>query len=128
MANWTPDAMFGKLFRLLARYSAPGSHVDAPMEWGDQGTLDERLGPYVQDLRVQRRVVGFRALSATDWVEFMRTYFGPAIEAFGYSKSPDLQAALTEELTALIREYNCAENGTVLAKGEYLEVVGTRRG
>jgi ubiquinone/menaquinone biosynthesis C-methylase UbiE len=128
MANWTPDSMLGELFRLLARYSAPGSRVDAPVEWGDEEVLAERLGPYVQDLRVQRRAVQLRAQSAEHWVEFMRTQFGPAIEAFEYSNSPASQKALAGEMGELIRKHNCAQNGTILGNSEYLEVVATRRG
>jgi ubiquinone/menaquinone biosynthesis C-methylase UbiE len=127
MANWPPDSMLGKLFQLLARYSAPGARVDAPVEWGDEATLADRLGPYVQDMRVQRRAVRFRALSAEHWVEFMRANFGPAIEAFQYSDSPALQQALANEMAALMREHNCARNGTVLGDSEYLEIVATRR-
>src|SRR5579862_4863918 len=127
MANWPPDSMLGKLFRLLARYSAPESRVDAPMDWGNQATLAERLSPYVRDLRVQRRAVGFRALSAEHWVEFMRTHFGPAVEAFQYSNTPASQKALADEMAALMREHNCAQNNTVLGNSEYLEIVATRR-
>jgi SAM-dependent methyltransferase len=127
MANWTPDSMLGKLFRLLARYSAPGSRVDAPVEWGDETTLRSRLGPYVEDLRIERRSVGLRAQSAEHWVEFMRAYFGPAIEAFAYSNNPAAQKALADEMAALMREHNIALNGTVLGISEYLEVAGTRR-
>jgi len=118
--------MLGKLFRLLARYSAPGSRVDAPLEWGEEATLGHRLGPYVQNLRVQRRAVRFRALSAERWVESMRSHFGPAIEAFQYSNSPPSQRALADEMAALMREHDCAQNGTVLGNSEYLEIVGTR--
>jgi ubiquinone/menaquinone biosynthesis C-methylase UbiE len=128
MANWPPDSMLGKLFLLLARYSVPGSRIDAPLEWGDETLLADRLGPYVQDLRVQRRAVRFRALSAEHWVEFMRTYFGPAIEAFQHSSNPVLQKALADEMASLMREHNCSQNGTVLGNSEYLEIVATRRG
>lgn len=127
MASWPPDSMLGKLFLLLARYSAPQSRVDAPVEWGEQAAVQDRLGPYVEDLRVQRRTVRFRALSPEDWVDFMRTYFGPAIQAFQYSNSPDSQRALADQMTALIREHNSAQNGTVLANSDYLEIVATRR-
>jgi ubiquinone/menaquinone biosynthesis C-methylase UbiE len=126
ITSWPPDSMLGKLFLLLARYSAPGSGVDASVEWGDEAVVAERLGPYVRDLRVQRRAVRFRALSAEDWVEFMRTHFGPAVEAFEHSKTPDAQADLAQQMAALIREHNCAQNGTVLANSEYLEIVATR--
>jgi len=128
MANWPPDSMLGKLFRLLARYSAPEARVDAPVEWGNEAVIADRLGPYVQDLRIERRSVRFRALSADDWVVFMRTYFGPAIEAFQYSKDPGSQDTLVSEMTALIQEHNHARNGTILGNSEYLEVVATRRG
>jgi len=128
MANWTPDGLLGKLFRLLARYSAPGTRVDAPVEWGDEAIVAERLGPYVQDLRVRRRAVHLRAQSAEHWVEFMLIYFGPAIEAFQYSNSPAAHRALADEMAALMRQHNRAENDTVLGHSEYLEIVGTRRG
>lgn len=127
MANWTPDSLLGKLFRLLARYSPPASRVDAPVEWGEEATLRSRLGPYVENLRIERRAVGLRAQSAEHWVEFMRTHFGPAIEAFAHSNSPAAQEALADEMAALMREHNSARNGTVLGISEYLEVVGTRR-
>jgi SAM-dependent methyltransferase len=127
MASWPPDSMLGRLFLLLARYSAPESRVDTSVEWGDEAEVARRLGPYIQDLRVQRRAVRFRALSAVDWVDFMRTHFGPAIEAFEHSKDdPDAQAALAQEMAALIREYNGAQNSTVLGNSEYLEIIATR--
>jgi len=59
-------------------------------------------------------------------VEFMRTHFGPAIEAFEHSNSPVSQKALADEMAELIREHNCAQNGTVLGNSEYLEIVATR--
>jgi len=127
MASWPHDSMLGKLFLLLARYSAPGSRVDAPVEWGDEAVVRDRLGPYVEDLRMRRGIVHFRALSAPRWVESMRAYFGPAIEAFHYSGSPASQKALADEMEALIRQHNHAENDTVLSGSGYLEIIGTRR-
>jgi ubiquinone/menaquinone biosynthesis C-methylase UbiE len=126
MANWTPDGMLGKLFRILARYSPPNTQVDLPVSWGDQALLREWLGPYVRDFRIQRRVVRFRSPSAAHWVEFMKTYFGPAILALEHS-TPEAQQALTEEMTALMNEFNRAPNGTALGESEYLDIVATRR-
>src|SRR5215469_16430662 len=77
MANWTPDGMLGKLFRLLARYSPPGTQVDLPVTWGEEAVLNQRLGPYVTDLRIKRETVRFRSPSAAQWVEFMKTHFRP---------------------------------------------------
>ena len=125
MANWTPDGMLGRLFRILARYSAPAAQVELPVSWGDERVLKERFRPWVTDIRIHRRSVRFRASSPEHWVEFMRTYFGPAIGAFNYSP-PDRQLDLTEEMTDLMRKHNCAPDNTALGESEYLEVIATR--
>jgi ubiquinone/menaquinone biosynthesis C-methylase UbiE len=127
MANWTPEGMFGKLFRMLARYSPPGRPVDLPMSWGDEAVLKQRLGAHGKDFRIKREVVRFRAGSAADYVEFMKKYFGPAIAAFEYSTA-ERQRALEREMTDLVVEYNRSPNGTVLSEAEYLDVVATRKG
>jgi len=126
MANWTPDGMFGQLFYLLARYSAPGTQVELPITWGEESILNQRLGPYVSDLQIKRRIVRFRSPSPSHWVEFMRTHFGPAMNAYQHS-SPESQEHLTREMTALIQEFNRSCNDTVLSESEYLDIVATRR-
>ena len=126
MAVWTPDGMLGKLFLLLARYAPAELALAAPVEWGQEGIYRKRLGPY-GEIAVKLQNVGLRSISADRWVEFMKTSFGPAIQAFE-SSTPAAQKALSEEMRALIREFNRAENGTVLARSDYLEVVVTRPG
>ena len=126
MANWTPEGLLGKLFRLLARYSPADAHVDAPVSWGDEAVLNRRLGPYVKDVRMTREVVRFRSLSPDHWVEFMKAYFGPAILAFQHS-SPEAGECLKVEMASLLNEHNVASNGTALAESEYLDIVATRR-
>jgi SAM-dependent methyltransferase len=125
MAVWTPEGMLGKLFLMLARYSPAAAQVDLPVSWGDEAVLKHRLGPYVKDIQIKREVVRFRSPSPGHWVEFMKTYFGPAILAFDYS-SPDAQEALAREMTELMRQYNRSPNGTALGESEYLDVVATR--
>jgi SAM-dependent methyltransferase len=126
MAVWTPDGMLGRLFLLLARYAPPELALAAPVEWGEEGIYRKRLGPY-GEVAVKLQNVGFRAISPDGWVEFMKTYFGPAIQAFG-GATPAAQNALAVEMRALIQEFNRAENGTVLAPSDYLEIVVTRPG
>ncbi len=125
MANWTPEGMLGKLFRILARYSPPGAQVDLPVSWGDEGVVRERFRSRAADIQISQRSVRFRSSSSESWVEFMKTYFGPAIAAFEHS-SPDRQLDLKEEMTELMREHNCAPDDTALGESEYIEVVATR--
>jgi SAM-dependent methyltransferase len=125
MAVWTPEGMLGKLFLMLARYSPPGSQVDLPVSWGDEAVLKRRLSPYVKDIQIKRGAVRFRSPSTPHWVDFMKTYFGPAILAFGYSSSPK-QQMLAWEMTELMSQHNRSPNGTALGESEYLDVVATR--
>jgi ubiquinone/menaquinone biosynthesis C-methylase UbiE len=127
MASWTPDSLMAELFVLLARYSNPKSRVDDPVEWGKKEVLQERLGPYVRDVRISRREVSFRARGPESWVRFMQEYFGPAIDALGYSNSADTKKELTKEIRALADRHNRAPNKTFLGRSEYLEVIGVRR-
>ncbi len=126
LAAWTPDGMLGRLFHLLARYAPAELALAAPIEWGQEAKFQKRLGPYSNEIAVQRRAVHFRAISAQHWVEFMKTYFGPAIRAFSAS-TPAAQETLAEKMADLISEFNGAGNGTILARSEYLEIVAARR-
>lgn len=80
----------------------------------------------IQDLRIKHEVVRFRSPSPPGWVEFMGTYFGPAIPVFPHSPS-EAQEALTNEMMELMREHNRSSNGTAMGESEYLEVVAMRR-
>ncbi len=126
MANWTPEGFLGRLFLLLAKYSPPNAHVDGPVSWGDEAILKRRLGPYAKDIRIKRKAVWFRSLSPDHWVEFMKTYFGPAILAFEHSPAA-AGDRLAAEMAQLVREFNRASNDTALAESEYLDIVATRR-
>ncbi len=99
--------------------------MDLPISWGDETVLKRRLGPYVKDVHIKREAVRFRSPSPEHWTEFMKTYFGPAILAFGYS-SPRARLALAHEMTDLMSQHNRAPNGTALGESEYLDVVATR--
>lgn len=126
LAAWTPEGMLGRLFRLLARYSPAELELDAPVEWGVEANYRKWLGPHASEIVAHRQAVHFRALSASHWVEFMKTYFGPAIRAFE-SSAAGAQQKLSDEMAALISEFNSATNGTILARSEYLEIVATKR-
>ena len=125
IAVWTPEGMLGKLFRMLARYSPPQAQVDLPISWGDETVLKQRLGPYASGLQTQRRTIRFRSPSPAHWVEFMKTYFGPAVLALEHSRE-DARRKLTLEMMELMREHNRSPNSTALGDSEYLEVVVTR--
>ncbi len=127
MANWTPDGLVGELFRLSARYASPHPGVETPSNWGMPEKIEERFGPYAREIQIHPQVARFRAPSAEDWVQFMRKFFGPTMRAFeGLDRGG--QERLATEMAELARRYNQADNGTLLAEAEYLEVLAVRPG
>lgn len=126
MANWTPDGYVGKSFRLTGKMVPPPPGVPAPVLWGDEETVRQRLSPYASRIDLTRRnarlVFPFDPKEA---VKFFRQYFGPTQAAFARLDAAG-QAALTEQMECLWMEHNTATDGTTRVEAEYLEVRAIR--
>jgi hypothetical protein len=100
--------------------------MPAPVLWGDETVVRERLGPGVSDLKMTRRNYSFTyPFPPADVVEFFRQYYGPTNRAFS---SLDETAArkLRNELEALWTAHNRGGNELTVVAAEYLEVVAIR--
>ena len=125
MANWTPEGFVGKTFRLTAQYVPPPEGVPAPVLWGVENVVKERLGRYTSKIETARRALIFDyPLPPKEVVQFFRTYFGPTQMAFSRLDAAG-QSALAADLEKLWIEYNKGENGRTLVSAEYLEVMAT---
>jgi len=73
---------------------------------------------------IDTKIVPFmmRYLSDDHWIEVFRTYYGPVLKAFE-ALDAKKQAALTEDLKALIARFNVARDGTMVVPSDYLQVV-----
>jgi SAM-dependent methyltransferase len=126
MANWAPDGFVAQQFTLGNRYAPPPEGIPAPVLWGDEHTVRQRLAGYTSDIRTIRQPVHFEyALPPADVVQFFRQYFGPTQVTF--SRLPaDAQAAYAADLETLWREHNEAADGRTVVSAEYLEVIAIR--
>lgn len=125
MANWTPQGFIGQMFKTVSRFIAP-SGMPAPVLWGDEASVRERLGHGLSELRLMRRQYLFDyPFPPSEVVEFFRLYYGPTNRAFA-SLDDKGQTELRQELETLWAAHNRggADCTTVLA--EYLEVIGVR--
>ena len=68
----------------------------------------------------------FRYRSAQHWLDVFKTYYGPILKAFA-ALDPTAQAALTEDLLALISGSIVAGDETMVVPSEYLEIIINRR-
>ncbi len=123
MANWTPAAFTGQMFKTNAKYVSPPPGMPSPVLWGDEETVRQRFSEGIADLQMTKRPIEFTyPFGPAEVVEHFRKYFGPTQKAFE-SLDTEKQDALRNDLVQLWTEYNHATDGTTAVTSEYLEVI-----
>src|ERR1043166_4500709 len=126
MANWTPEAFTGAMFKTNAKHVPPPPGMSPPLQWGMEDMVRERFADGIADLKMRRVPITFRFdMPPEDVVEHFRKYFGPTQKSFE-SLDADGQAALRTDLESLWKEHNQATDGTTQVESEYLEVRATK--
>lgn len=125
LANWTPDSLIGRMFKVLGRYVPPPAGVQPPSLWGTETHLRALFGPAAAAVHTRPLHFSFRYRSAAHFIDIFRTWYGPVNKAFA-AQSPDKAEALAGELAELLNSLNRAGPGSLVVPSEYLEVVVTR--
>jgi len=126
MANWTPEAFTGAMFKIGSKHVPPPPGMSPPLQWGTEDIVRERFADGISDLQMNRRKVEFTFDGTPEEaVENFRKYFGPTQKAFE-SLDEAGQAALRKDLVDLWTEHNQAMDGTTRIESEYLEVIARR--
>jgi SAM-dependent methyltransferase len=126
LANWTPDSLIGRMFKVLGKHVPPPAGVQPPSLWGVRSHLEELFGERASAIAATARFFNFRYRSAAHFIEVFRTWYGPVHKAFA-SLPAEAGAALERDLTELLEGMNQAGPGSLVIPAEYLEVVVTRR-
>jgi SAM-dependent methyltransferase len=126
LANWTPEGFIGQLFKTIGKHVPPPPGLKSPALWGTEVRLAELFASAADEIDAQRRTYVFRYRSPAHWLEVFRTYYGPTHKAFGALDAKQ-QAALADDITALLRRFNRAGDQSLVVPSEYLEVVITKR-
>jgi ubiquinone/menaquinone biosynthesis C-methylase UbiE len=126
LANWTPRGFIGRLFGVVGRHVPPPAGLTPPARWGAEEHLETLFRASASDIRVTPREFHFRYRSPEHWIDVFRTWYGPVHKAFA-ALEPEGQAQLEKDLLGLIAEFNRSGDATMVAPGEYLEVVITRK-
>ncbi len=126
LANWTPEGFIGQLFKVVGKYLPPPAGSKSPPLWGSRAHISEMFGAAALSIRAQSRSFAFRYRSPEHFVEIFKNYYGPTLKAFAALDEAN-QQGLRDDLLALIRRMNRAEDGTMVVPSEYLETVITKR-
>ncbi|MDO9313977.1 MAG: class I SAM-dependent methyltransferase [Burkholderiaceae bacterium] len=126
LANWTPDSLVGRMFKVLGRQLPPPAGVQPPSLWGVETHLQSLFGDNAARLQVTPRVFNFRYRSAAHFVDVFRQWYGPVHKAFA-ALPADQARVLERDLIDLLDGMNTAGAGSLVVPSAYLEVVVTRR-
>jgi len=125
MGNWTREGFIGQMFKTIAKFIAP-SGMPAPVLWGAEAVVRERLGYGVSDLTMTRRQYNFSyPFPPGEVVEFFRKYYGPTNRAFASLDGME-RSKLSGELEALWSAHNRGGDQFSVVSSEYLEVIAVR--
>lgn len=128
MGNWGPGAFVARMFKIGSTHVPPPAGIAAPILWGDEATVRERLSGSFTDIEVKPIAVEFDLpTSPSGAVDFFRTYFGPTKVAFSRLDEPG-QAALYADLVGLWSSENVASDPAehTVIRHEYKQVTATR--
>jgi ubiquinone/menaquinone biosynthesis C-methylase UbiE len=125
MANWTPDSLIGRMFKVLGRFVPPPAGVLAPSLWGTEAHVRGLFGAGAQRVVAEPRQFHFRYRSAEHFIEVFRTWYGPVHKAFAAQTEAQAQA-LAAELRDLLDSLNVAGPASLVVPSDYLEIVATR--
>jgi len=126
LASWTPGGMVGQLFKAVAGWAPPPAGVRPAVLWGTAEHLADLFGDRVEWVSLTKKEYVFRYHTPAHFSEWFRQYYGPITRLSGTLSIQDLDR-FAEDLAEVARKYNRADDGTVVAGGEYLEAVGVRR-
>ena len=124
LANWTPESFIGQLFKTIGKYVPPAPGMKSPALWGSRAHLAALFGAKA-NVAAEGRYFAFRYKSPRHMLEVFRNYYGPVLKAFA-AIDPAAREGLEKDLLARFDAFNIAKDGTLVAHGEYLEVVITR--
>jgi SAM-dependent methyltransferase len=125
MANWAPGSMAADLFRTVAAHVPPPEGVASPINWGREDFVQEVLGPYCSDIRVDQQECPLRFLSVEAYVDHFSQWFGPVANALT-QLDPSGQEEFLKELGDVVAQHNRATDGTLAIEMGYIEVVAIR--
>ena len=125
MANWTPEGFIGQLFKTIGKHVPPPVGAKSPALWGTRARITELFDAHASSIKMAQRSFVFRYRSPQHWLEVFKTYYGPMLKAFA-ALEPAKQAALRNDVMALVTRFNRSGDGSMVVPSEYLEIVITR--
>lgn len=128
MLNWTPEGMFGALFRTLGPFAPPPPPgAQPPPLWGSEQHIKALFGDRVDFHTLEREMLKITAFKRpSDYSDHFKQRFGPTIVAQNHARINGREAEFDEALDQFSDQWNRGSADTARYEQEYLVAVGTR--
>ncbi|MFY0610247.1 MAG: class I SAM-dependent methyltransferase [Hyphomicrobiaceae bacterium] len=121
LSCWTPSGFVGRVCAAIGRHmsASPGFH--SPQNWGRQDWIKEHFGSACSAISIDMKTYNFRYRSPEHYLDFFRTHYGICRKAFEFV-GPTGEAALASDILEIANEFNVADDDTMRAPSEYLQI------
>lgn len=126
LVSWTPGGLVARLQKVMAANmpAPPGPRGTPPVMWGDEQYCRKLFGNRVVSLTSTVRTNEWSAPSAEAQADFLVRHLPPWHAAYEVL-APDARDKVTTAAVAEIDRANRADDGTLVAEAEYLELIAT---
>jgi SAM-dependent methyltransferase len=129
LSSWTPDSSIAELMRpLMSVLPADPEATQPPPLWGAEEHVRGLFAGSAVELRFERDALEFRHGSVEEALRIYESTWGPFIKARELTEPEGRWPALRAELAAVLERRNTARDGTLAYGGDYLVVLGEKRG
>lgn len=122
LACWTPESFVGRVCATIGRHMGASSGFKSPQNWGRGDWLRQHFDAHCSSIFMTRKQYNFRYRSPEHYLDVFRTHYGLCRKAFDYV-GPQGEAALAEDILGIAEAFNVADDGTMKAPSEYVEVI-----
>jgi ubiquinone/menaquinone biosynthesis C-methylase UbiE len=119
---WTPEGFLGEVLAAVSQATGGGSRP-APLEWGSEEGVANLFAEIVSDIRFDRDHVTMRTESASAWVDYMATAYGPMARAHGALEARGAWQPLRKQLIEIANTHDTGDDDAFSARAEYLSAV-----
>ena len=118
-ATWTPEGVFGALFRASADYMPPPpDYASPPPLWGTEDHVRKLFGAAATGFEFERHVNRIQWESLESWADYFMERFPPLVTA--QAMLGERFGELRERIVAVWRDANEADDGSFSLPQEYL--------
>jgi ubiquinone/menaquinone biosynthesis C-methylase UbiE len=128
MANYSPGGYLGRLFDLIASFSArPASDLPSPFLWGDENEVRRRFNGLAASVEVSHRQLWFESSSVESFLEFWAETNAPQ-NAMKALMTPEKYRSVIAANRALVEELNESTGEHVKLSSPYILVLARKPG